>query len=187
MNKKENDSLRIPKRVLETFDEEYEKFSKWSKTKMSKTEFLEFAILQAKHKRANHRAQWQLYSITSKKIGILNRQDKEKVTVLRIHDYLLCKKDNDLFCNHCIYCTMDKDVKKSLNEKYLWYLVRVFRPIIKWPKFTGQKLDFEKIIGNKKASDDWATGDFESIDLAKQLEEWRDEDHPVPLDKLLKD
>lgn len=172
--KKEPDSLKIPKRLFTTFNEEYEKFCKWSKTKMTRTEFLEFAILQAKHKRANHRPQWQFYSISSKKIGILDRQNKEKIRVSRVHDYLFCKKDNDLFCNHCVYCLIDKDVKKSLNEKYMWYLIRVFKPPVKWPKFTGQKLDFVKIIGDKKPSDGFATSNFEAIDLRQQLEDWKE-------------
>ena len=116
MSKKEQDSLKISQRLLTAFNEEYEKFCKWSKTKMTRTEFLEFAILQAKHKRVNHRAQWQFYSISPKKIGILDRRNKEKISVSRVHDYLFCKKDNDLFCNHCVYCLIDKDVKKSLNE-----------------------------------------------------------------------
>lgn len=170
MNEKKNESLEIPLRLTEAFDEEYEKFCKWSKTEMAKTEFFEFAILQAKHKRANHRAQWQFYSITPEKIGILDRQKKEKVIVSRVHDYLLCTKHNDLFCGHCLYCLNDKDVKKSLNEKYLWYITRAFKPIIEWPEFMGQKLDFKKIIGNKKASDDWATADIEPIDLEKLIE-----------------
>lgn len=175
MTKNQPDSLKIPKGLRTIFDEEYEKFCKWSKIKMTRIEFLEFAILQAKHKRANHRAQWQFYSISSKKIGILDRQNKEKIIVSRLHDYLFCKNDKDLFCGHCIYCLNDKDVKKSLNEKYIWYITRAFKPSVKWPKFTGQKLDFVKIVGDKKPSDVFVVTDFEPIDFREQLEEMKDD------------
>jgi len=87
---KKDEDLKFPKRVQEQFDEEYEKFCKWTKSDMTKTEFLEFMILQAKHKRTNHRATWQFYSITPKKIGILDRENKEKVVIQRIFDYLFC-------------------------------------------------------------------------------------------------
>lgn len=175
MSKKEPDALKIPQRLLTAFNEEYEKFCKWSKNNMTRTEFLEFAILQAKHKRANHRALWQFYSISPKKIGILDRQNKEKIVVSRLHDYLFCENDNDLFCGHCVYCLIDKDVKKSLNKKYIWYLTRAFKPPVKWPKFIGQKLDFVKIIGDKKPSDGFVTSDLESIDLRQQLEDWKND------------
>lgn len=156
---KKDEDLKIPKYVLEQFEEEYPKFCKWARSEMTQSEFLEFAILQAKHKRTNHRAMWQFYSITSKKIGVLDRENKEKIVVQRIHDYLYCEKDKHLYCGHCLYCLNDKDVKKSLDKKYVWYITRAFKPTIKWPKLKGQKLDFEKIIGNKSISDEWATHD----------------------------
>ncbi|GFN40548.1 MAG: hypothetical protein YK1309IOTA_1950003 [Marine Group I thaumarchaeote] len=157
---KKDEDLKIPKYVLEQFEEEYPKFCSWARSEMSKSEFVEFMILQAKHRRMNHRSLWLFYSITANKIGILDRKNKEKVTVNRIHDYLLCDKDNAFGCMHCIFCLNDKEVKKSLNEKYVWYITRAYKPKITWPKLQGQKLDFKKIIGNKTFFDDIPTGDY---------------------------
>ena len=77
-----DDDLKIPKRVHAQFNEEYEKFCKWARSNMTKMEFLEFAILQAKHKRTNHRPMWQFFTITPKKIGIIDRKNKEKIIVM---------------------------------------------------------------------------------------------------------
>ncbi|MCH8833392.1 MAG: hypothetical protein IIA81_03775 [Thaumarchaeota archaeon] len=164
---KKDEDLKIPKYVLEQFEEEYTKFCKWARSEMTQSEFLEFAILQAKHKRMNHRPYWQFYSITTKQIGILDREKREKVTVQRVHDYLVCDKDNDLKCSHCNYCFNDKDVKKSLHPKYVRYVRQAFKPTIEWPELKGQKLDFEKIIGNKSIFDDMPRSNEPELDLEK--------------------
>ena len=162
---KKDGDLKIPKRIVKQFDEEFKKFCKWTRSNMTKNEFLEFMILQAKHKRTNHRVMWQFYSITSQKIGIFDRENREKITVQRIHDYLVCDKDNDLKCSHCNYCFNDKDVKKSLHPKYVRYVRQAFKPTIKWPELKGQKLDFEKIIGDKSIFDDMPRSEEPELDF----------------------
>ena len=146
--------LNISKYVLDQFEEEYPKFCKWARSEMTKSEFLEFMILQVRDQGLHHREMCLFYSITPKKIGILDRKNKEKVTVRRVYDYLLCEKDNDLACYHCNFCINDKEVKKSLHPKYATYVRQSFKPNIRWPKLEGQKLDFDRIIGNKTFFDD---------------------------------
>ncbi len=125
---------------------------------MTKTDFVEHMISQSKYNRTKRRLVRQLFSIRPEKIGILDRENKEKVIVQRVHDYLFCEKDHDLECFHCVFCLLsDKDVKKSLHPKYVWYVTRAIKPKIQWPTITGQKLDFEKIIGSKSFLDDIVT------------------------------
>lgn len=157
--------LQIPKRIRNQFDEEYKAFCKWARTNMTRTEFLEYMLLTAKHNRANRKLMRQLYSITPKKIGILDRSNKEKVEVQRVVNYLYCEKDKSLECHHCLFCLNDKDVIKSLHPKYVWYITRAFKPKITWPKFMGQELDFEKIIGSKSFLDDLPTSDEPALEL----------------------
>ncbi len=155
-----DEELKISKFIKKQFDKEYLQFCKWARSDMTKNEFLEFMILQSKHTRLNHRVMWTFYSITPKKIGILDRKNNEKIVVRRIHDYLYCDQHEHILCGHCLFCFNDKDVKKSLNQKYVQYQSTAFRSVIIWAKFIGQKLDFEKIIGNKTIFDD----DFVRLD-----------------------
>lgn len=148
------EELKISKFITKQFDNEYRQFCKWARSDMTKNEFLEFIILQSKYSRLNHRIMWAFYSITPKKIGILDRKNNEKIVVRRIYDYLYCDQHEHLVCTHCLFCFNDKDVKKSLNQKYVKYVSSAFRPVIIWPKFIGQKLDFDKLIGNKSIFDD---------------------------------
>jgi|GEM_PF-2375209 len=163
MGKKE--TIELPEQIKKQFNDEYQEFCKWARTEMSKTEFMEYVILQSKHKRTNHRVMWQFYSITPTKIGILDRKKREKVIVHRVHDYLYCEKAKHLYCGHCLYCLTDKDVKKSLNPKYVWYITHAYKPKIDWPKITGQKLDFEKIIGSKTFLDEIDPEPFDALDV----------------------
>jgi len=107
------------------------------------------------------------YSITPKRIGIFDRRNREKVIVKRIHDYLFCEKDKHIECDHCTFCLNDKDVKNSLHPKYYRYLVAALRPTIRWPKLEGQKMDFEKIIGDKSV-----LGDRSALD--DSVTDWSD-------------
>lgn len=150
----------IPKKLEKQFDKEYERFCKWARVKMTKSEFLEFSILQTHDQILHHRATLLFFSITPTKIEILDRKNKEKVIVKRVHDYLLCKKDNDIACLHCNFCQNDKEVKKSLNPKYAFYVRQYFKPKIEWSEFKGQKLDFDTIIGNKTFFDDIPKSDY---------------------------
>ncbi len=166
------EKIEVPELVKNQFEEEYRKFCKWAGTDMTKTDFVEYMVLQSKNNRTNRRLMRVLFSISPEKIGILGRENKEKVMVQRVNDYLFCEKDHNLECDHCIFCLLsDKDVKKSLHPKYVWYVTRAFKPKIQWPKITGQKLDFEKIIDSKTFLDDLPVGDFKAVEIDGEIDD----------------
>jgi len=163
--------MRISKRLEGMFENEYQNVCKWARVKMTRDELFEHMLLQIKYNRTRRRIMRCLYLIDSKKIGILDRENKEKVIVQRVKDYLYCEKDQSIECDHCVFCVHDKDVEKSLHPRYVWYVIRAFRPKANWPEIRGQKIDFDTILDPTNLPPLFPTADFKSIDLRAMLED----------------